>query len=127
MVKGGLYKIIKEEEQSFDLVGGSIKFDTIRKRVQQGNLTASHPGVHSPVEAMEEYLIVMVIQRARMNQPLSVAEGINLANSIVSGTNMEMKLSKFKKKHKFYKTSATKESKEKTNRLGRSYWKLFLN
>ena len=59
--RGDLYKLIEEEESAFELAHGSIKHATIRKRIERGSLTVSHPGVHSPVEPMEEYLIMTVI------------------------------------------------------------------
>jgi len=69
---------------------------------------------------------MIVIQRAKMGQPLSVTEGINLVNSIISGTRMKSELIEFKKTRKFYKKNTTKEKKEHIHRLGRSYWKIFL-
>jgi len=124
--RGALQKLILNEELNYSLPHGTIKESTIRKRVHRGNVIVLHPGPHSPVEAMEEYLIVIVIQRARMDQPLSVTEGINLANSLIKGTPMQIDLITFKKEHKLYKKNSTKDMRAKTNRLGRSYWKLFL-
>lgn len=53
----------------------------------------------------------MVTQCTSINQPLSVAEDINLENSIVSGTNMEMELVKLQLisilQHSTYKSAST--------------------
>ena len=115
VTRGQLSILIKEVESAFELEHGSIKLATIRKREQRGNLMVSHPGPHSPVEPMEEYLCMIMIQRARMGQPLSVTKGINLVNSIISGTHMESAVIEFKKSRKFYKRNTEKEKKEKVN------------
>ena len=113
--RGALQKLILNEELNYSLPHGTIKESTIRKRVHRGNVIVSHPGPHSPVEAMEEYLIIIVIQRARMDQPLSVTEGINLANSLIEDTPTQTNLFTLKKEHKLYKKNSKKDMRAKTN------------
>ena len=80
-------------------------------------MIVSNSGPHFPVEAKEEYLIDIVIQRA-MDQPLNVTEGINVENSLIEGTPMQTDLITFKKEHKLYKKNSLKDIRAKTNRLG---------
>jgi len=59
-----------------------------RKRV----LVARHPGTASPLKPIEEYIISMLNEMAKMRQPLCVSEGLALANALIGGTEWEQRL-----------------------------------
>ncbi len=47
---------------------------------------------------VEEYIISLITQMAKMHQPLNVSEGLNLANALIEGTEWEEKIVAFKLK-----------------------------
>jgi hypothetical protein len=48
--------------------------------------------------AVEEYIVSLMQQMAKMRQPLNVSEGLSLSNSLVEGTEWENKIVEFKTK-----------------------------
>jgi len=59
---------------------------------------APHRGAQSPLKPIEEYIISMLNQMAKMRQPLCVSEGLALANALIEGTEWEQRLRDFKTK-----------------------------
>ncbi|MFN9982066.1 MAG: hypothetical protein ACK53Y_19225, partial [bacterium] len=62
------------------------------------NVSASHCGTVSPMAPVEEYIVSLMQQMAKMRQPLNVSEGLSLSNSLVEGTEWENKIVEFKTK-----------------------------
>ncbi len=73
---------------------------------------------------VEQYIVSLMHQMAKMRQPLNVSEGLSLANSLVEGTEWEEKIVEFKTK-RGWKPYATDGSKNPI--LGpkwyRGFWK----
>ena len=55
----------------------------MQNRYRRNNLIMEHQGNSSPMAPLEPAFLEIVIQRGKMNQPLIVNEGLQLANSII--------------------------------------------
>jgi hypothetical protein len=58
----------------------------------------AHTGTKTPVAPVEKYIVSMMEQLSKMQQPLNVSEGLSLANSLIKGTEWENVVVEFKKK-----------------------------
>ncbi len=114
--KGELTKIISKCREKHNLCHSIlIKEETIWKRVQR-NSKGSHQGLKSPLLSIEPYVVSLILQLAKMRIPLTTEQGLQLCNSIISGTKYEKLTSEFKDK---YLRSSTKK-------LGHGYWRGFM-
>jgi hypothetical protein len=84
--------------------------------------SAKHCGTKSPVSEVEEYIVSILQQMAKMRQPLNVSERLNLANALVDGTEWKPKMTEFNLKHGWKPYAAN--GKKKPN-LGPSWYKGF--
>jgi len=85
-----LESLITEKKKEHGLEDVTITKDCIRKRVTRKRLIcARNPGSQSPMKPVEEYLVSIFNQIAKMRQPLCISEGLALANSLVTGTKWE--------------------------------------
>ncbi len=50
----------------------------------------------SPMAPVEEYIVSLMKQMAKMRQPFNISEGLNLANALIEGTEWEEKIVAFK-------------------------------
>ena len=68
--KGFLKDLIKEMKSTHG-VPRALSSDTIRSRIKRGRLTVRHRdrGTRSPVELVEEYLVGIAIEMAKIRQP----------------------------------------------------------
>jgi len=55
-------------------------------------LLVAHPGMASPMRAVEVHLLDIILQSAAMHQPITLMEAIELANSLVKGTVTEQEM-----------------------------------
>jgi DNA-binding FrmR family transcriptional regulator len=103
--------------------------DTVKQRVKRGS-NSGHFGHISPMVEIEPYLVKIVTQLANMRMPISAMQGLELANSLIAGTKIELKVKKRKEENcHAYKESVKSESDNSTNNggtLGISYWRQFL-
>ena len=81
--KGAFNEIICEAKQKFGMDKCNISLKTVQSRFQREKIAVSHRGTESPMSAVEPALLEIVIQRGKMNQPLTVQEGLQLANSMI--------------------------------------------
>ena len=79
---------------------GPISCDTVHSRIKRGRLTVRYGGTRSPVEQVEEYLVGISIEMAKIRQPLNCNEALALMNSFLEGTEKQEKLSEFQKARK---------------------------
>jgi len=61
-----------------------IKQKTITSQYQCNNFTPSYPGVVSSIHEIEEILVNEYVACWKMNQPLTVSEGLDFANSLIT-------------------------------------------
>jgi len=77
-----------------------IKQHTIRRRIIRQKLFHTHRGGHrSPLEEIEHVAVSIMIQMARIRQPLTPSKGLSLINNLISGTEYEDRLVKWKQKY----------------------------
>jgi hypothetical protein len=74
---------------------------------------------------VEPYLVQLIIQFSNMRIPISCAQGLELANSLISGTEVEKKLIEWKSNNCYaYKHASV--SGDENKKLGLGYWRSFL-
>ena len=77
-----------------------IKHQTIRRRILRQKMFHTHRGGHrSPLEEIEHVAVSIMIQMARIRQPLTPSKGLSLINNLISGTEYEDRLVKWKQKY----------------------------
>ena len=77
-----------------------IKQHTIRRRIIRQKLFHTHRGGHrSPLEEIEHIAVSIMIQMGRIRQPLTPSKGLSLINNLISGTEYEDRLVKWKQKY----------------------------
>ena len=91
---------------------------TIVNRVSQ-KMGHRHGRV-SPMLAIEPYMVELIHQLARMRNPISVSDGLRLANSLISGTKIGVSINSWRQTH----SSAYRSNKNP--KLGMGYWRGFM-
>jgi len=85
-------------------------------------LVARHTGTAPPLKPIEEYIVSMLNEMARMRQPLCVSEGLVLAKALIEGTEWEQRLLEFKTIRGW---KQEKENGEKKPLLGKKWYRGF--
>jgi len=101
---GTLKRIINEEEEKMGLSLNTISTDTVRSRIKRGNLSAHNKNQLSPLDHVEPLILELCIRLAKMGSPLTKTTVIELANDIVSGTEVEELIADCKKIQKLQNT-----------------------
>ena len=82
-------EIVKEANIKFN-TNEKISIKTIKSRLRRNNLFDEHCGTPTSMASLESEFLEIVIQMGKMNQPLTVNEGLQLANSMIKpGSNTE--------------------------------------
>jgi hypothetical protein len=68
----------------------------VRQRLKR-NSKSSGNGQKSPMQAVEPYLVSIIIQLANMPIPISTSQDLQLANSLINGTRFKDELQWFEK------------------------------
>ena len=114
---------MKERKEEAELCGRKVKYGTynqlvetaratynlpedvpLKKRCLQRvhrksrNVCVAHRGKASPMIQVETHLVDIILQYARMRQPITPKVGIALANSMIKGTNIESEMLEWRKK-----------------------------
>ena len=116
--RGRLGRIIAEVKVRNNLLDDTIiKSSCIRSRVkkQRTSVLQSHPGTPSPLLAYEMEFVSVLIQMARMRESLSPTESMSLINDVIKGTQAQIDLVHWKKKHSYGDSDV----------LGVGYWNKF--
>jgi len=71
---------------------------------------------------VEEYIVQIAIQLAKMQAPISQREGLELANSLIQGTSVGEKVKAWKQQN----CLSYIQDKGKNAPLGTKYWKGFM-
>ena len=89
---GKVNKIIDEAKEKYG-VSETISYNTIKSRLRRKTIHCNHRGTESPMAAIEPAILEIALQRGKMNQLLTVAEGLQLANSLIKpGSKLESKV-----------------------------------
>ncbi len=83
----------------FNLTKQISKF-TICNRIRRHKHDPKHHGPKSPLEEVEEALVVIYIQMGKIHKPLTVkeGEGVQLLNALIGGTPIQGKIITFHNK-----------------------------
>ncbi len=86
---GTLKKIVNKEEVNSGLSVNTISLETVRSRVKRGNLTAYNKNQQSPINKIEPIIVEFCVRLGKMGCPLTKTTVIELANDIISGTELK--------------------------------------
>ena len=94
--RGSLKKLIKETEDKFGLLNGTIKSETITKRVYRNNLTGYKYQSTSPVAQMEPVLCDYCVRLCKIGKALDKKQVLLLANSLIERRGWEQQVIEWK-------------------------------
>jgi hypothetical protein len=117
-----LKHLILQKWEEYDLDPNHVvSCNTIRSRLQRGNLLSERIGSRPllPVE-VEKVVVDIVVMMAKIRHPLSVCEIVELANSVIEKTEYQETISKWKSSH--FPHLPLQSSK-----LGYGWWRGFSN
>jgi hypothetical protein len=121
--RNALETLIQEKKEEHGLLELVIEKGCIQQRVKRNRLICSnHSGTTSPMALIEEHIVALLSQMAKMRQPLNVSEGLSLANSLIKGTKWEEELISFKERRGW--KHLTSDSQKKPL-LGRKWYQGF--
>lgn len=100
--RGSLKKLIKETEDKYGLLNGTIKSETISKRVYRNNLTGYKYQSTSPVAQMEPVLCDYCIRLCKIGKALDKKQVMLLANSLITRSGWENQVIDWKKSQGMY-------------------------
>ena len=64
--------------------------NVVQTRYKRNSLKCRHRGTASPMVPLEPIILEIALQKGRMNQPLTVEEGLHLLNSLIKpGSKIE--------------------------------------
>ena len=116
---GCLDELIKSVKQKNNLPDDlTISKQSIRQRLKPSqNLVVvnSHPGHTSPLADIEQDVVNIMMQMARLRQCVTPTQAIQLINAVIKGTTAQKKLESWKEKFSF----------GSDGRIGQSYWTNF--
>ena len=116
LAKGTLDGIIREETEGTDLKN-KILPDAIRQRFYRKRVVCNHVAGHvSPLEPIEQTVIDIILQMARIRQSITPSRGLLLVNSLIDKTPIQKSLVKWKRKY----------SNDTLGSVGKGYWDGFI-
>ena len=94
----------------------------IQRRFERKSLQCHHRGTESPMAKLEPAILEIALQQGKMNQPLTVEEGLYLSNSLIKpGSKTEAAVISYLKRRGQYSTMGT-STKSTCMLLGTGYW-----
>ena len=94
----GKMKMLTQEEKEKNKVSENISLENMHSCIKQGDHVFSHPRTEIPLKKVEDIIFEIVVQKVKINQPLTCQEGLELANILIKGTKIKQELIEFKKK-----------------------------
>jgi hypothetical protein len=86
-------EVIEIISQKFNLETSEIEMRKILSRIEPGRkLRVKRRGTNSPMAVIEAHLLAAILCRAALHRPVSCAEGLALANSLIQGTVAQVEL-----------------------------------
>jgi hypothetical protein len=93
-------RIVVEVEESYDVEKKTIKIGTVRRRLYNKRITiVASKGPTSLVVGIETLLVATVLEMESNREPVSVSEGLELANSLIKYKVHHSELVKWKHTH----------------------------
>ena len=117
--KGTLKKTIDDIIKRLELppaATATITPESIKSRIKIGKtvITRTTGGLYSPLLPMEQAVVDIVIQMARIRVCLCPSDGICLVNSMLNQSDLQAKLIEWKKKYS--------HSNDNVGGVSRGYW-----
>lgn len=78
-----LREIAEELQQKYNLEDYEPNFRTLEKRIQFRKNSVHHRGHVTPMAKVEPLLVSLILQLSRIRAPITCANGLNLANSVI--------------------------------------------
>ena len=121
--KNALDNLIEKKKEEHGLPDLTVEKGCIQQRLKRNKLICTtHTGTASPMAPIEEHIVALMVQMAKMRQPLNVSEGLALANSLVEGTKWEDDLISFKERRGWKQLTSDGQKKPL---LGKKWYKGF--
>ena len=96
----------------------------VQRRFLRKSIECHHRGTESPMSRLEPAILEIALQRGKMNQPLTVEEGLYLSNSLIKpNSQIEADVISYLKKRGQYCTTGS-STKTPDLLLGTGYWVL---
>ena len=115
--RGALKQLINDVKRKRDINDVEIPMGTIRQRVLRKKTHSHHHAGHvSPLLAIEDTVVQLIIQMARIRECLTPSKGLSLVNSLIKGCPIQKELIEWKKKY----------SSNSDGKVGRGYWRAFM-
>jgi hypothetical protein len=87
--KGSLEEIIEKSKEKHGVDEDTLILkETVRQRVKRGT-KSGHIGQTSPMAQIEPYLVELILQLSSMRTPITTSQGLQLTNSLISGTRIQ--------------------------------------
>jgi hypothetical protein len=97
---GAFEKEIKRVCQKYKMEREDIHIATVLSRMKPGHkFKVKHRGTASPMIGIGACLLGIILHRAALQQPVACAEGLELANCLIEGTQAQINLMEWEKKH----------------------------
>ena len=126
--KGLIATLIEEAKEKYNVrenVSHKKIQSCIQARFARNSLKCNHRGTVSPMAPLEPIILEIALQKGRMNQPLTVEEGLHLSNSLIKpGSKIEKDVVSYLKKRRQYSIHGSK-TKIPGMLLGPGYWRGF--
>jgi hypothetical protein len=121
MRRGTFEKVIEKVCVKYNIEWNEIHMETaLSRNIVWRKLKVNHRGTESPMADIEGHLLAAILCRAALRQPVSCAEGLELANSLIGGTITQLDLMTWKKAN--LKNGPDNDS---FGSLGTGYWQNF--
>jgi hypothetical protein len=79
--------------EKYNVKRNEISIETALSRTKVGRkLKVNHRFTDSPMIGIEFHLLAAILRRAALRQPVSCGEGLELANSMIEGTEAQLAL-----------------------------------
>jgi hypothetical protein len=123
--KGSLEEIIEKSKEKHGVGEDTLILkETVRQRVKRGS-KSGHIGQTSPMAQIEPYLVELILQLASMRTPITTSQGLQLANSLISGTRIQNQINDWKR-HNCHAYKVASQSGNGNTTLSLGYWSSFL-
>jgi hypothetical protein len=116
-------RTVVEVEDTYNVKRESINIGTVRRILCKRSIVVSPKGPTSPMAGIDMLLISTVLEMESNREPLSVSEGLELANSLIRDTVYQSDLVKWKQDN-LGRSQSFRDPKH-TGRLGPNYWSGF--
>jgi hypothetical protein len=91
--KGAYEKAVSKVCEKYNVKRSDISIETALSRTKVGQkLKVNHRGPDSPMIGIEAHLFATILRRAALCQPVSCGGGLELANSMIEGTEAQLAL-----------------------------------